>query len=129
MIAILDTHTILWALENDPRLGQSAKKLIQSSKPKDLGCSDISLFEISMLMSKGRIQLRTSPIQYLNTITTSINSISISPAIATKSIEIPLPHSDPFDRLITATAKCLKLPLLTRDKLIADSQTVETIWH
>jgi PIN domain nuclease of toxin-antitoxin system len=44
------------------------------------------------------------------------------------SLALALPHGDPFDRVIAATAKVHKVPLLTRDRLIAGSGVIETVW-
>jgi len=35
---------------------------------------------------------------------------------------------DPFDALIVASAQALSLPLLTRDRLIHDSGSVDVMW-
>lgn len=128
MIAILDTHAIIWSLEDDPRLGSSARKMIAGAGNKDLGISDISLLEISMLITKKRIHLKTSTERYLNTITRMVNVVPINPSIATRAMLLPLQQSDPFDRVIVATAEQLQLPLLTRDQLIVSSALIETRW-
>jgi len=41
---------------------------------------------------------------------------------------LALPHADPFDRIIVATAKTLGIPLITRDANIADSGLVKVVW-
>lgn len=54
--------------------------------------------------------------------------IPIKPEIARLTITLELPHGDPFDRVIAATAKAHRIPLLTRDRSIKDSGVVETVW-
>jgi PIN domain nuclease of toxin-antitoxin system len=54
--------------------------------------------------------------------------IPISPEIARIAVELELPHGDPFDRVIVATAKVHDAPLLTRDRAITDSGVVEIVW-
>jgi PIN domain nuclease of toxin-antitoxin system len=43
-------------------------------------------------------------------------------------VTLKLPHGDPFDRVIAATAVHHKVPLLTRDKALKRSKAVETLW-
>jgi PIN domain nuclease of toxin-antitoxin system len=48
--------------------------------------------------------------------------------IADPAGRLELPHGDPFNRVITATAKVHGFPLLTRDRAITDSGVMEIIW-
>ena len=48
--------------------------------------------------------------------------------IAIAAPELALPHGDQFDRIITATAKIHRLPLITRDANIGASSEISTIW-
>lgn len=125
---LLDTHTILWALEDDPRLGVNAKKIIEGSKGLDLGISDMSLLEISMLVSKKRIHLNTTCASYLKSVANTVSILPINAIIAALAMKLDLPQSDPFDRVIAATADYYDVPLLTRDQLITESRTVQTFW-
>lgn len=126
--ALLDTHTILWALENDPRLGLNAKRILEDTKGLELGISDMSLLEISMLVSKKRIQLNCSCGAYLKSVANTVSVLPMNAFIAAEAMNLDLPQSDPFDRVITATADYYDIPLLTRDQLITESGVVETCW-
>ncbi len=55
--------------------------------------------------------------------------LPITPEIVQVALALELPHGDPFDRSITATATAHKIPLLTRDRLIVGPGVVETIWN
>jgi PIN domain nuclease of toxin-antitoxin system len=48
--------------------------------------------------------------------------------IAIAAPQLALPHGDQFDRVITATAKIHRLPLITKDSNISSSSVVTTIW-
>ena len=37
-------------------------------------------------------------------------------------------HGDPFDRTIVAIARVMDLPLITKDRIIADADVVEIVW-
>ncbi len=57
-----------------------------------------------------------------------VTVLPISLEIARSDPALALPHGDQFDRIITATAKVHRLPLITRDANITDSGVVETLW-
>jgi len=126
--ACLDTHAVIWSLMDDPRLGSSARSLIAVAAKSDLIVSDLVLLEASMLVAKGRVQLTCSCEQLLAKIVASFRIVPIDPRIAHLALTLDLPHGDPFDRVIAATAKIHQVPLLTRDRNIACCDVVETVW-
>lgn len=128
MKACLDTHAVLWSLAGDPRLGSQARGLIAHSKRPDLIISDIVLLEISYLSAKGRIEDADGIDALLAKVAESFRVIPINPEIARVALELDLPHGDPFDRVIAATAKTHSIPLLTRDRSITASGSVATLW-
>ena len=128
MKACLDTHAVLWSIAGDPRLGAKARGLITNSKKFDLIISDIVLLEISYLNAKGRIEDADGIDTLLTKVAESFRVVPISPEIARLALKLDLPHGDPFDRVIAATAKAHAIPLLTRDRSITNSGTVTTLW-
>ena len=56
---LLDTHTLIWFLENDPRLSTKSKKLIEDMY-NDIFVSILSLWEINIKISIGRLSLSQS---------------------------------------------------------------------
>jgi PIN domain nuclease of toxin-antitoxin system len=126
--ACLDTHAVLWSIAGDPRLGSQARGLIAHSKRPDLIISDIVLLEISYLSAKGRIEDADGIDALLAKVAESFRVIPINPEIARAALELDLPHGDPFDRVIAATAKTHSIPLLTRDRSITASGSVATLW-
>ena len=126
--ACLDTHTVLWSLAGDPQLGKSARRIIASSSRMSLIISDIVLLEVSHLSAKGRIDRSLGLDVLLTKIAKSFRVIPIDPKIAALATSLDLPHGDPFDRVIAATAVHHGVPLLTRDKLLKRSKAIETIW-
>lgn len=126
--ACLDTHAVLWAIADDPRLGAGARALVVASNRSDLVVPDIVLLEVSFLLSKGRITGDDGPQALLSRISDNFRIVPLDPVIAHLATTLDLPHGDPFDRVIAATAKSLGIPLLSRDRQIAESGVVETIW-
>lgn len=125
---LLDTHAILWTLEDDIRLGTSARKVVSQAVFHELAISALSLLEISMLLEKGRIQLDLAPIDFLKKIEISFTVIPLDAIIASEAMQIPLPQGDPFDRVIVATARNRGFTLITKDRAIKESGLVPVIW-
>jgi PIN domain nuclease of toxin-antitoxin system len=125
---LLDTHAVLWAAEGDARLGPSAAELLRTLKTGEAVISDITLLEIAMLAKKGRIRLSVPAREYLRGIQRNYPPLMIASEIASMAMDLELPHGDPFDRIIVASARHHELPLLTRDRNISASGLVRVVW-
>ncbi|HLP09447.1 MAG TPA: type II toxin-antitoxin system VapC family toxin [Opitutaceae bacterium] len=84
--------------------------------------------EIGLLMQAGKIVFTGSPKAVLGGLLNYMTVLPISLEIALAAPELALPHGDQFDRIIAATAKVHRLPLITRDANITDAGIVETLW-
>ncbi|ATW29693.1 VapC toxin family PIN domain ribonuclease [Candidatus Williamhamiltonella defendens] len=121
---ILDTHTFVWLLEGNKRIGKTSRSLIQKAAKSDqLFLSAISPWEIAMLVSKGRLAFDRDVCEWLKT-ALSLPGISLEPLsleISVASTRLPGKiHLDPADRIITATARHLKAILVTEDSVLLD---------
>ena len=124
MTTLLDTHTLVWLLDGNERLGGKARTLIQQSAQADsLYVSAITPWEITMLVSKGRLTLVQEIGEWLR-IAISMPGIRMAPLsieVSVASTRLPGTfHSDPADRIIVATARHLGAILVTEDKLILE---------
>jgi PIN domain nuclease of toxin-antitoxin system len=125
---LLDTHAALWLLEGNTKLGRRAIEAIKSSEPGEVAICDLTLLEIAMLAKKKSISLQPGTEDVLDRIAAAFVVISICPRIANDAVSVALPHRDPFDRVITATAKVHDLTLITKDRRIVRSRVVPTLW-
>ena len=93
--------------------------------------ADISLWEIAMLLKKGRVAVDTDIGSFLQLIlqTNDIRVCPITPEVAMLSVQLPdLVNKDPADRLIAATAISEKASLVTADHNLQISSSIQTIW-
>jgi len=125
---LLDTHVWIWLLAGDERLSpKSTTRIEEAQQNQGLYLSDISLWEISMLASKGRITLDQPTLQWLKYAIkiSDIQLIRLLPEIVVESTELPGNfHGDPADRLLIATARILEFTLATHDeKMLAYGKT------
>ena len=125
---LLDTHAAIWLLEGSSRLGAGAREAIGSAPGGSVALSDISLLEIAMLASRGAIELRPDSESGLEEIAQQFMVLPVTAKIAADAVRLAWKHKDPFDRVITATARVHRLTLITRDRRIIGSKLVPILW-
>lgn len=127
---LLDTCAIIWDALEPGKLSAKAKKAIKDSN-NELVISDISFWEISMLIKRNRFSVDDTPADFIKLVLQSRNFHvqEITPEIAELSVNFgPEINSDPADRLISATSILLNAPLITADQNLIDASMIETIW-
>lgn len=120
-LVLLDTHAWVWLLNGSERLGPKARKAIQRSLEEEVVLvSAISPWEIAILVSKGRLVLDRDVGEWIQAaLLPGIRLEPISPEVAVASTRLPgTIHSDPADRMISATARHLGSTLVTADELL-----------
>jgi len=125
---LLDTHAFLWAATDEDRLGAKAARAIITTPYEQLAIADVTLQEIGLLLHLNRISFKGSPASVLSSLLNYVSVLPITWDIAIFAPALALPHADQFDRVITATAKVHRLPLITKDANITDSGVISTIW-
>lgn len=119
---LLDTHVLIWAVTDDPRLGSVAQAAIEETGRSDrLAVSAITPWEIALLVQKDRLHLEQEVGTWIETTLAlpSVQLLPIEPAIAVSSVLLPGAfHADPADRFIVATARHFDISLLTADRAI-----------
>ena len=131
MKALLDTHILLWWHGDRGRLSREQQDVIAAAgADSPLEVSDISLWEVAMLYSLGRIRLTIPLREWLDKAVAAplVRRHGISPAVAAEVASLPDSfHRDPADRILVATARVLGATLLTRDRRIAEAELVDTL--
>ena len=124
--ALLDTHILVWARQDPSQLTPKQRDFLTDLQARE-GCvaiSAITLWEIGMMMSKKKLLTKASLPSLLNEIETSpwIQVLPINAAVAAESAVIRSQlKTDPADWMIVATARVFRLPLLTADNRIIES--------
>ena len=116
-----DTHSLIWFLGSNPRLGPVAQHRIRESAEREQAAfSAISVWEVALLLSKNRLTLNVSAIQWRqNLLAAGFVEIPVDGAIAARSVALSDFHDDPADRIIVATA-LEGHQLITDDRRILD---------
>lgn len=114
---LLDTHILLWSLLEPAQLSQNVAKALEESE-NEIWLSPITTWEVIILAEEGRITLDRDPIVWMKNVLDFLPSrqAPLTHEVAMKSRTIGLPHQDPADRFIVATALVYDLILVTSDK-------------
>jgi len=132
VVILMDTCTIIWDALEPARLPQNAIIAIDKADEHNaLIISDISIWEISMLIKKKRLEVNTTAANFLNLFLQSRNvSVqSISPEIAELSVNFTSEiNNDPADRIIAATSIIQNAQLITANQNLRESEMLDTIW-
>ncbi len=129
---VLDTHALVFWVSDPKRLSAKARLSIRKNlKQKTVYVSAISVWEIAMLVTKGRLMLTMDVESWLDKVEglPGIQFVPIDTVIARKSVMFPgTLHPDPADRIIIATARQLGATLITSDLKIRSYEHVKTLW-
>jgi PIN domain nuclease of toxin-antitoxin system len=111
MRALLDTHTLLWWLSDDPSLSNRARSVI--SQTRNVGIvSAASAWEIATKVRLGKLssaaELTADFVAYLEL--EGFELLSISSDHAIRAGLLPGPHKDPFDRMLIAKPRPRTFP-------------------
>jgi PIN domain nuclease of toxin-antitoxin system len=127
MSLLLDTHALIWFLEGDSQLSQTAKSEI-SNPDNTCFISQASLWEMSIKLSLGKLEMKYS-YQDLPKLMreNDIEILTIEFEHFEYIINLPFYHKDPFDRIIIAQSIIEKIPLISIDGCFKD-YPVDLIW-
>ncbi|MDO9224886.1 MAG: type II toxin-antitoxin system VapC family toxin [Pseudomonadota bacterium] len=113
---LLDTHVALWWLTGNPRLDHATQELIAES---DCSISTASVWEVAIKFKLGKLDIH--PTRMLDACRAgSIHLLPITPEQSAATVDLPLLHGDPFDRLLIAQARFEHLRLVTVDRRLAE---------
>ncbi|RYE13833.1 MAG: type II toxin-antitoxin system VapC family toxin [Rickettsiales bacterium] len=119
---LLDTHILIWSMLSPDKITPQQQSVVRQALIKnELYISSITLWEIAMLIAKGRINVFTRIDDFLKSIENikGLQIYQINSLIAADSVSLPGEvHGDPADRIIMATCRELGATLITADESI-----------
>jgi len=114
MRVLLDTHTLLWWLSDDRRLGRTAREAI-SDPGNDVLASAVSLWEIVVKIRIGKLQADIGAIERA-VIRNGFQRLAVTPPHLAALSVLPIHHRDPFDHMLIAQAITEDATFLSEDK-------------
>lgn len=130
---VLDTHALVWWVADTARLGAKARRLIDGAvkEGERLAVSSISVWEIGMLVARGRLELTMDVQTWIASVQAlpQLTFIAVDNAIALRAVHLAdFSERDPADRMIVATALGLNATLVTADKRLRGYRPLRTAW-
>ena len=118
MNLLLDTHVVIWWLQNSPRLGSHARKaILQSGRAAFI--SSVSIWEISIKSQGNTVKLREPLRKHIpELIGQGFRALPVTFEHALALQDLPAIHRDPFDRMLVAQAQSEDLTIVTSDSAI-----------
>jgi len=119
---LLDTHIFLWSMLEPDRLTAAVHAAL-TAPDNTLWLSPISVWEVLVLAEKGRIEFDSPAGGWVRTALKHcpLREAPVTHEIALTSRTIQLPHNDPADRFLAATATVRNLTLVTADQRLIDA--------
>jgi PIN domain nuclease of toxin-antitoxin system len=113
MRLLLDTHTLLWWLDDHPTLSQEARHAI-SSPHSEVFVSAVTAWEIVIKKRLGKLKMPSGLDRELAAQRFAALPVTVEHALAVD--KLPDHHEDPFDRMLVAQAMVEGMTLVTRDR-------------
>lgn len=125
MNLLLDTHIWLWSKLDPARIEKQVASQL-SANANELWLSPVSIWEALTLMKKGRVRV-DDPLAWVERASDQMREAPLTQEIVRASFALSLSHSDPADRFLAATAKVLKLTLITADRRLLGLGEISTL--
>ena len=128
MRVLLDTHTLLWWLFDDPKLSPTARATL-GDPGNEILVSSASAWEIATKVRLGKLPSAAVLVQDIAgwIERAGFSELPVRIAHAQRAGGWPQPHRDPFDRMLAAQAVEEELTLVTRDPAF-DSLGIRVLW-
>jgi PIN domain nuclease of toxin-antitoxin system len=125
---LLDTHVIIWMIEDSPYLPPTVKEIIKNPENRIAICS-ISLWEIAIKMNIGKLTLSIEFDKLIDILKRGdFDFLQVEAEYISGLHKLPMLHKDPFDRLIISSALVEEMTLITIDQNI-QKYDVPWIWQ
>jgi PIN domain nuclease of toxin-antitoxin system len=129
MDLLIDTHTFLWFVWNDPKLSTAARALIVDPNNRKL-ISVASHWEVAIKVSIGKLDLGEAYRSFMHREITR-NHFEILPVSLDHSAAVsvlPFHHRDPFDRMLVAQTNVENIPIVSADVIFDAYAGVTRLW-
>lgn len=125
---LLDTHIWLWSLLEPRHLSRRVVSALEDDA-NELWLSPISIWELSMLVQKGHVSLSESVGDWVREAMkrAALREAPLTAEVALETMRVRLPHRDPADAFLVATARVFGLTLVTADKRLIGSKMVAVL--
>lgn len=114
MRLLLDSHVVLWWLDDDPQLGAGAREMIAGAD--DVAVSVVTLWELGIKKALGKLDFPDDLDVCVEEEGFGLLPITAEHAVAAPTL--PPHHGDPFDRMLLAQAISERRSIVTADEAL-----------
>ena len=111
MRILIDTHVLLWCLDDSPKLTAAARRLVEDPD-NEIYVSKATAWEIEIKRMLGKLTIADD---FMERIEEGFSWLSIELRHIKELRTLASIHRDPFDRMLVAQAKCEAMTLLSHD--------------
>jgi PIN domain nuclease of toxin-antitoxin system len=128
MKLLLDTHIWLWSVLEPKCLSPRVAEALENPE-SELWLSPISIWELLILCEKGRMALDEEVEVWIRRAMRALplREASVTFEVARETGRLPLPHRDPADHFLVATAKVFELTLVTADEHLLKARDISVL--
>ncbi len=128
MTLLLDTHIWIWSVGSPDRISTRVRDAL-SNPENTLAISPVSVWEALLFAEKGRVGLAPDPWSWIRMAlaTRPMREFPLTHNVALRSRSVRLPHDDPADRFIAATAMVHDLTLVTADRTLLECPDIRVL--
>ena len=121
-LILLDTHALLWLMEDEGRLGNDALRMVdRAAQETSLQVFAFTFWEVAMLAKRSRIPpIQSVPIWRQRVLGLGVGEAPVTGDIGILAAELEDFPADPADRIIAATTLTLGATLVTADRRILE---------
>lgn len=129
---LLDTHTLIWVLDNNPSISPKSLDIIENTQNK-IFVSVVSIWEISIKKALEKLDFEGIAVEelpkYLEEMLFDVLPLNLVDTASFHKLEAYY-HKDPFDRMLIWQSINNNYLLITRDEQIKQYEQVglKTVW-
>jgi PIN domain nuclease of toxin-antitoxin system len=125
---LLDSHTLLWWILNDPALSDTARELI-AERNDSIVVSAASAWELAIKFRLGKLPGAADLISGFSTAVEEegFQLLSVSADHGIRAGLLPGRHKDPFDRMLIAQSQAENMPIISND-VVFESYGIRRLW-
>ena len=126
MKLLLDTHIWIWSQVTPEKLSARVRRALEN-KANEIWLSPVSIWELVLLVEKRRMALGCDVGEWITKAAAPLREAPLTAQIVLETARFSLPHPDPADRFLVATARGLGLTLVTSDTRLLASKAVPVL--
>lgn len=130
MTYLIDTHILMWFVENSPKLSNSVRLILENTA-NTVMVSHVSFWEITIKKSIGKLEFTpTQQTLERKLLAQFIEVLSFETKHCEVLSDLPFHHQDPFDRMLIAQAIAGDFTIITQDRRFKTYEPqVKILWN